>query len=1709
MADKKDISELDFNVEKALNSLDSINDKLKKLETESLTYAKNIGDNINKALQNVGNIDTKNAEKSMNKTKELSKTISDKIVLDNVRANNKIMVEENKTLQYKERIEAKKAASAENANNRQLASAKTLADKISDYAKTYIIYQGFNQLKNMASEVVDEMVEVENQMVSIDRVMENGLTNIDLYRDKLIQLAEDYGNSFNNVADITLRLAQAGFDEQESLALTEKTLLALNTADLNATQATNDMVAVMAQWGLMTGDAKKEAEEYGAIIDKINKVADHFPTTSEDIMAALKKTSSAFNLAGASIDETIATIVAAEKASQRGGKEIGTALSNIIQQLKETKKIGIAEDLGISFYTDETKTQFKDIMTIFSELSAKMQQLKNDGKESSVEMQELLNVFTVFRRNIGASLLGEMAGEDSTYAQVLETSINSLGYSLEENTKYMQTAKAAQAQLNAELMKLKTQVWESGLEDVYRGMLSTGKDLISGLEKIIKDVGLLPTAIGTVTLAITALNSKISVVEISKLSLKIKEINTLIQTTGKGIEATDSILKGTSKSFKEYVTSVGKGKVSMQGYTSSLIASKVATIGMTAATIALNAAISMGVSLAITALAKVIDDAIHSEEKYIEKQKEIYDTSKENAQKYSEERKNISDLREEYEKLAAKGDSRTPEENKKILEIQEKINSIIKDTGKQVELVKTKTNEHGKAVTEVNQEYETQLRTIKAIEREKKAQEVQELKEAAEAAKRSVIGVKLKDKTLGWADSISHQFETAGIDKSFGGQNKPKHSTGSGLMGSQTLTQSSYSEFFNTLDAEQQLKYLNEWNQALEKASNEGKNVAEAQEYVKEKLKELKEQFTNANSAIDAYNTALGELYSKSENLSEYRDTLSSIIKEYGNFDSIKNMASDLDNLSKNFQNGKITTQEYFDGLQEKINQIDFSNYKKQTEELTTEQISELEGFEAIFAETTRYVAESLQEIQNSYDSGEITFRNYNDSLVETNESLLDLYAKEQNLHYVQGQGWLDAEDKINEYATSLQELKDQAKSFTGVLNSMAESYDYIAENADAFGNAAFTASNIADESYQNLATNFTASLNQMKATNEEAFNAITAKVIENSGITANELLDANGYITNAFNSNNNALNVALNEAARQSQEAAKKLATSTGTLISNLGKAIADFKYNIDFDVSGSIEPGGNILNLATGKSFKPTSNLRLSVSGSPGAGSSVADLAKSLQDWGSDYNNYIISSNDYKSLIDTINPYVSRNTGASGGRSNYGGSSGSSGGSKSKKSGSSKSSTDDETKAEEEAYKKRLKLFKDYISDKEEAEQRWVKKQKELGQLGTQDFLYITEQRIKRYQEYLDEVKKATWLNEEDRLELEKTYTQKIEDFQLDYFDYLKDKLDEEIEAIKEGNTKKIDLIKEEATNKINALKKVENENDRIRKKEEYEQKRQQHLTDISYWEQRTGREAQENLKKAKENLKELDEEWKQQKEDWNLSDQIDEIEKQRDAEIKAIEDAQQKEIDALQAIYDAKVKLFSETGQIIYEESVIQSKALYKQYKDLFVDPILSDLEKIRKSNTAAPAPTTSSEPEKKYEDYTIQYGDTLTSIARKFGTTIEKILDANPYITNRNKIYSGKTLQIPKFHEGGIVGGNKEAYALLKPREVILKPEWADGINKLAKMARQVENPLSATNTKVEVKGDLVKINANIKDKNDADYLTRKIEQTLKNKFNIKK
>lgn len=63
------------------------------------------------------------------------------------------------------------------------------------------------------------------------------------------------------------------------------------------------------------------------------------------------------------------------------------------------------------------------------------------------------------------------------------------------------------------------------------------------------------------------------------------------------------------------------------------------------------------------------------------------------------------------------------------------------------------------------------------------------------------------------------------------------------------------------------------------------------------------------------------------------------------------------------------------------------------------------------------------------------------------------------------------------------------------------------------------------------------------------------------------------------------------------------------------------------------------------------------------------------------------------------------------------------------------------------------------------------------------------------------------------------------------------------------------------------------------------------------------------------------------------------------------------------------------------------------------------------------------------------YTIQSGDNLSKIAKEYNTTVNKLLELNPNITNKNLIYAGDTLNVP----GSTTNATSNASPVAKPAE----------------------------------------------------------------------
>jgi hypothetical protein len=86
-------------------------------------------------------------------------------------------------------------------------------------------------------EVLSTIKDVEMGMTTIARVTEDVNFSFKGMRDELQQLGVTYGDTWGDISDIAIRWAQAGYNQADTIELTKDSLLALNTAELNAEQA--------------------------------------------------------------------------------------------------------------------------------------------------------------------------------------------------------------------------------------------------------------------------------------------------------------------------------------------------------------------------------------------------------------------------------------------------------------------------------------------------------------------------------------------------------------------------------------------------------------------------------------------------------------------------------------------------------------------------------------------------------------------------------------------------------------------------------------------------------------------------------------------------------------------------------------------------------------------------------------------------------------------------------------------------------------------------------------------------------------------------------------------------------------------------------------------------------------------------------------------------------------------------------------------------------------------------------------------------------------------------------------------------------------------------------------------------------------------------------------------------------------------------------
>ena len=405
---------------------------------------------------------------------------------------------------------------------------QSFLSKTLDKAKWLGAFYIVNSLKNGFLDAIETIKKTEDAVVDLQRVLNDNSISQNRMSDELYEIADQYGRTFDEVAEVSTKFAQAGYGWTETVELTKNTMLALNTAELDVTQSTEGLIAIMSQWNL-------EAEDYASVIDKINITADNFAINSENIVSALQRASSSAKNAGITLEETIGIITALGEATGRSGENIGTALNSLIIYTSKADALETFAQVGSDAMKKVVADYQKGAVSIYdvwvqlskelSNLTAQQQaalfqsdeyaafadELESQATEFTSQIKDVYGAAGTYRQNYFIALLNDL----STAEDAIKGMADAEGYSIAENERYMETLTANWNQLKNALAELAVQLGEAGLMDFLKGTVELG----TGLAKTTKSLGgILPllTAIGGVMVTLRADKISTAISDIGK-----------------------------------------------------------------------------------------------------------------------------------------------------------------------------------------------------------------------------------------------------------------------------------------------------------------------------------------------------------------------------------------------------------------------------------------------------------------------------------------------------------------------------------------------------------------------------------------------------------------------------------------------------------------------------------------------------------------------------------------------------------------------------------------------------------------------------------------------------------------------------------------------------------------------------------------------------------------------------------------------------------------------------------------------------------------------------------------------------------------------------------------------------------------------------------------------------------------------------------------
>ncbi len=192
-------------------------------------------------------------------------------------------------------------------------------EKFGNAFKTISTYISANQIINMVisqiRSAVTELQTVDDRLTEISKTSDRTVESLRSLGETAFDTASKYGRTASDYLLGVQEMSRAGFNEQQSEAMAELTILAQAAGDMTADLANQYLIATNAAY-----DYNGSIAELTDTLDRQNYVTNHYALSMNDLAEATKIAASQAAQSGIGIDEMTAALSTMIATTQQGGE---------------------------------------------------------------------------------------------------------------------------------------------------------------------------------------------------------------------------------------------------------------------------------------------------------------------------------------------------------------------------------------------------------------------------------------------------------------------------------------------------------------------------------------------------------------------------------------------------------------------------------------------------------------------------------------------------------------------------------------------------------------------------------------------------------------------------------------------------------------------------------------------------------------------------------------------------------------------------------------------------------------------------------------------------------------------------------------------------------------------------------------------------------------------------------------------------------------------------------------------------------------------------------------------------------------------------------------------------------------------------------------------------------------------------------------------